>query len=397
MSHSFVFIRKILMLVAMPVLCCLSVSANEVGVNGKNAKDIEQWVDAYVEKALTEGPAAGLTILVAKGDDVVFSKAYGFADLENKTPSKIGTVYRIGSLTKQFTAVALLQLQEQGKLVLGDDIRKYLPDYPTHGETITIADILHHTSGIKNYIRVGFSDSRIAPGRMVNDAEYRLELRPEEMTSFFRDEPLEFMPGEGWNYSNAGYYLAGLIIEKVSGLSYEEYVETNLFAPSAMAHSSYTNDEELVENRARGYKVVDGKLLNANALSMSVPYSAGALSSTVGDLFKWNRVLHKSNQLLNSASYSQLITPGKLKNGKTVPLNYALGIAAANRDGHVSILHPGGINGFSSMLSYFPENDMTLVVLTNTYNKKSRSFADVVELAVGAYLLDADTAQFDFR
>lgn len=275
------FIRVVLGAAVLSGATMLSVMAHDLEVGGKNAQEISEWVDGYAESALKAEPAAGVSILVAKGDNIVFAKAYGYADLENRTTSKVETVYRIGSLTKQFTSVAILQLEEQGKLQLSDDITQFLPDYPTRGKKITIANLLYHTSGIKNYIRVGYTDSKIAPGRLVNDAEYRLELSHEEMTEFFKNEPLEFDPGTSWNYSNAGYYLAGMIIEKVSGMSYGQYIETKLMAPAAMTSSSYTNFEELVDSRARGYKIKDGKLLNANAISMSVPFSAGALSSTI--------------------------------------------------------------------------------------------------------------------
>jgi CubicO group peptidase (beta-lactamase class C family) len=391
------FIRTALGVAVLSGATMFSVMAHDLEVGGKNAREISAWVDHYAELALKAEPAAGVTILVAKGDDILFAKAYGYADLENKTASKVETVYQIGSLTKQFTSVAILQLEEQGKLSLNDDITKFLPDYPTQGKKITIANLLNHTSGIKNYIRVGYTDSKMAPGRLVNNGEYRLDLSHDEMTEFFKNEPLEFAPGTSWNYSNAGYYLAGMIIEKVSDLSYGEYIETHLMAPAEMTRSSYTNFEELVDNRARGYKIKDGKRLNANALSMSVPFSAGALSSTVTDLFKWTRRLHNGPQVLGKSAYKKLTTAGKLNNGKTLPMNYALGLATPLRDGHPVIMHPGGINGFSSIMSYFPEQDLSVIVLTNTYKKKSRAFADKVELALSAYLLNADITKFDFR
>ncbi len=390
MSKTPTYIRTIIITIVISLASIFNAVAKDAG-------DISAWMDNYIGQALINEPAAGVTILVGKGDDIVFTKAYGYSDLENKIPSKVETVYQIGSMTKQFTAVALLQLEEQGKLSLNDDITKYLPDYPTHGKKITIANILYHTSGIKNYIAVGYTDSRVAPGRIVNDAEYRMDLRPDEMIGFFKNEPLEFPPGTAWNYTNAGYYLAGLIIEKASGMSYSEYVENKLFAPSLMTSSYYTNFEKIISNRARGYKPKDGKLFNANAMSMTVPYAAGALSSTVEDLFKWNRIIHAGNQLLSKESYAKFITPGKLNNGQDLPISYALGIASAKRGGHMTIMHPGGINGFSSVLTYFPEQELSVIVLTNTYNKKSKSFADKVELALSAFLFDADKTDFDYR
>lgn len=390
-------LKKLLNAIALSAATIFSSLTMAVEVANKSSDEITTWLDNYAEKTLENEPAAGMTILVGKGNDIVVAKGYGFADLENNTASQVETVYQIGSLTKQFTAVAILQLEELGKLRLSDDINKYLPDYPTHGEIITIADILHHTSGIKNYIGVGYTDSRIAPGRTVNEAEYRLELKSEEMTAFFRNEPLEFAPGTQWHYSNAGYYLAGLIIEKISGVSYDEYVEKNLFLPASMDRALYTDLEKIIAHRARGYKVKEGKLLNANPISMTVPFAAGALASTVTDLFNWNRALHSAKQLLGESAYNKLTTPGKLKSGQSLPLNYALGLAANRRDGHLAIMHPGGINGFSSVLTYFPEHDLSVVVLTNTYNKKSKTLADKVELQLSAYLLNGDVKKFNLR
>lgn len=349
------------------------------------------WLDQTVAEVLASAPAAGANVLVAVGDKILLARSYGFSDLENHLLSSQESVYQIGSLTKQFTAVALLQLEESGKLKLSDDITRYLPDYPTHGQLITIENLLYHTSGIPNYISAGEADSAIAPGRRVNQADWRMELLPREMLALFQDKPLEFVPGESWNYSNAGYYLAGLIIEKVSGMSYGTYLDQNLFKPAGMRKSYFTDYEQLIEGRARGYKVsAEGELLNADPISMTVPFSAGALSSTTGDLFRWNLALHRDRILLGSSAYHRLITPGKLNNGQTLPLNYALGIAAPVRGGFFSLIHPGGINGFSSVLSYFPEQQLSIAVLVNTYDKRSETIADQVEQLIAAAVLEAN-------
>ncbi|MFK5894361.1 MAG: serine hydrolase domain-containing protein [Pseudomonadota bacterium] len=380
----------------LSMACVISIFFTVQLMANQTTEEITAWTDNFIKETLTLEKAAGVSILVAKGDEIIFCKAYGHSDIENNVAAKINTVYEIGSLTKQFTSVAIMQLIEQGKLSLSDDITKYIPDFPSKGKNITLANILYHTSGIKNYIQAGFADSKMAPGKLVNNAEYRLDLRPEEMRKFFENEPLDFEPGTSWSYSNSGYFLAGLIIEKVSGMSYEDYIESKLFTTLSMTASSYTNFEDIVPNRAHGYKVKNGKLLNADLMDMSVPYSAGALSSTLADLFKWNRTLHKTNVLLNKESYKTLITPGKLNNGSLVPINYALGIASPIRDGHKSILHPGSISGFSSIASYFPEEDITVIVLSNTSPNMSAGFADMVELALSAFLYGSDKTKFSF-
>ena len=379
----------------LSIFCIVSTLSSLSVMANKSVEEITKWTNDFVEETLPS-KAAGVSILVAKGDKIIFSKAYGYADLENRVPAKVNTVYQIGSITKQFTSVAIMQLVSQGKLNLNDDITKYIPDYPSKGKKITIANILYHTSGIKNYIKAGDADSKMAPGRIVNNVEYRLDLRPDEMRNFFENEPLNFEPGTSWSYSNGGYFLAGLIIEKASGLSYKEYIESKLFTPLSMTNSSYTNFENIVPNRARGYKLENDKLLNADLMDMSVPYAAGALSSTIADLFKWNRKLHTTNIILNKESYKKLITPGKLNNGSVLPINYALGIASPIRNGHKAILHPGSISGFSSISSYFPEQDLTIIVLCNTSPNMSAGYADMVELALSAFLYDSEPEKFRF-
>ncbi len=366
---------------------------------GEPAKEeLVSWLDEYVSKLLDSAPAAGATVLVGKGDDLLLTGYYGHSDLENGLHTHAGSVYQIGSLTKQFTAVALLQLEQAGKLRLSDDITQYLPEYPTHGQVITIEDLLYHTSGIPNYISAGKAESLVWPGRRVNMADWRVELLPREMLAFFQDKPLEFNPGEGWNYSNAGYYLAGLIIEKVSGMAYGEYVEENLFGPAGMNNSFYAGYEQLVHGRVRGYKVgAQGQLLNADPMSMTVPYAAGALLSTAQDLYRWNRALHEKGLLLDSHAYRKLVTPGKLDSGETLPMNYALGIAAIERDGALSLIHPGGINGFSSVLSYFPAQGLTVVVLVNTYENRSPTLADELEAVISARVLGGELEEFTTR
>ena len=385
---------------ALTLTVALTLLGGAGAIAGKETaqEELASWLEEYVTEQLTAAPAAGATVLVGKGDELLLAGYYGYSDLENGLHTHAGSVYQIGSLTKQFTAVALLQLEQAGKLRLSDDIAQYLPEYPTHGQTITIEDLLYHTSGIPNYIGAGKAESRVWPGRRVNMTEWRVELLPEEMLAFFQDKPLEFNPGEGWNYSNAGYYLAGLIIEKVSGMAYGEYVEEHLFKPAGMHSSFYAGYEQLVEGRVRGYKVGEqGQLLNADPMSMTVPYAAGALSSTAQDLYQWNRALHEEGLLLEPQAYRKLVTPGTLDSGQTLPMNYALGIAAIERDGALSLIHPGGINGFSSVLSYFPEQQLTVVVLVNTYENKSPTLADAVEAAVSARLLGGGLEEFTTR
>nr|MCU0366897.1 beta-lactamase family protein [Bacteroidales bacterium] len=234
-----------------------------------NTKQLTAEYDRMLSEKFRQGET-GCAALVAKDGQIIYKKAFGMADLELNVPMQPDMVFRIGSITKQFTAVAILQLMEQGKLSLQDDITKYIPDYPTHGYNITIEHLLTHTSGIKSYTNVPEFQKYV-----------RQDMKPEEAINTFRNLPMEFAPGTKWNYNNSGYFLLGYIIEKVSGKTYQEYIEENFFKPLGMTGSCYGNDSRIIKNRASGYQPGKDGVQNADFLSMLLPYSAGAIQSTV--------------------------------------------------------------------------------------------------------------------
>ena len=203
------------------------------------------------------------------------------ANLELNVPMRVDNVFRIGSITKQFTAVAILQLMEQGKLRLQDEITKFIPDYPTQGYKITIDHLLTHTSGIRNYSSIKDTVQRGT-----------LDFTPKEMIDYFKHEPMRFAPGTKWEYSNSGYFLLGYIIEEITGKTYREYLEENIFKQLGMSNSLYASDIRLVNNRAGGYTKGDKGFENAPPISMTQVYSAGSIQSTVEDLFQWHRAVH---------------------------------------------------------------------------------------------------------
>jgi CubicO group peptidase (beta-lactamase class C family) len=290
---------------------------------------------------------------------LLLAKGFGYADLENDVPATAETVYRIGSITKQFTAVCILQLREQGKLDLNDELTKFLPDYPTQGRRVTVHHLLNHTSGIKSYTNLGPKWMKTVPNDLSHD----------ELLSFFKNEPFEFSPGQNFAYNNLGYFLLGLIIEQVTGQSvvYQVWLPVilreHIFEPLGMESSCYCENRPLIKHRAEGYQRSKGKLENDELISMAHPYAAGALCSTVLDLVKWQRALVEY-RLINDESFELMTTPTFLPS--LASTHYGYGLFVGELEGHPCFKHGGGIPGFSTQLAYYPNDDLTVVVLMNT-------------------------------
>jgi CubicO group peptidase (beta-lactamase class C family) len=285
------------------------------------------------------------TVLVAHGSQVVFSKGYGFADIEWDIPNSPNTKFRLGSVTKQFTAASILLLEERGKLRVQDSVKKYLPDAPAAWDKITLFHLLTHTSGIPNF--TGFPDyEKLAP----------FATTPAQLVARFRDKPLDFEPGQKWNYSNSGFVLLGYLIEKITGDSYEKFVRENIFAPLGMKDSGYDSNTAIIPRRASGYNLAGNAYENAAFVHMSIPHGAGALYSTTEDLLRWELGLF-GGKVLQPASLEKMTTP--FQN------DYAFGIGVATVGGHKKISHSGGIQGFVTELDYYPEDQLTVAVLEN--------------------------------
>ena len=287
------------------------------------------------------------TVLVARGNELLFSKGFGFADLEWDVPNAPSTKFRLGSVTKQFTAASILLLEERGKLSVNDPAKKYMPDAPAAWDKITIMHLLTHTSGIPNFTTF---------------PEYpKLEpcfatTPPEQLVARFEDKPLEFEPGEKWNYSNSGFVLLTYLLEKVSGETYEKFVRENIFTPLGMKDSGVDSNSAVIHHRASGYVFNNGHFENAGFINMTVPQGAGALYSTTEDLLKWEQGLF-GGKLLKAASLEKMTTP--FKN------NYGFGVGVQTVRGHKEISHGGGIEGFNTFLAYYPDDKLTVVVLSN--------------------------------
>jgi CubicO group peptidase (beta-lactamase class C family) len=285
------------------------------------------------------------SILVARNDQILLDKGYGYANLEWQVPNSSDTKFRLGSITKQFTAVCILLLEERGKLKTDDLVNKYLPDAPAAWDHITIYNLLTHTSGIPNFTEFpDFHTSEATP------------TTPEQLVARFRDKPLDFQPGEDWRYSNSNYVLLGYLIEKITGQRYQDFVEENLFKPLGMQNSGYDSNTAIIPHRATGYSPGPNGPVNAGYVDMSIPFSAGALYSTTHDLLRWEQGLF-AGKLLSVESFEKMTTPYKR--------DYACGLTAYTVHGHKVIAHGGGINGFSTMLAYSPDNKLTVIVLGN--------------------------------
>jgi CubicO group peptidase (beta-lactamase class C family) len=301
---------------------------------------LEQIANSYTPDNAFMG-----TVLVTQGDRVLLDKGYGKAVLEWDIIDTPDTKFRLGSVTKQFTAALILLMQQDGKLNINDPISKYLPDAPKAWERITLANLLGHTSGIPNF--TSFKEFGAWSGSAHTwDEEY----------AFFKDRPLDFEPGTKFDYSNSNYEVLGGIIEKVSGKKYGDLLRERLFAPLGMNDSGLDNDELVLPKRAQGYEPGPEGLMVARSESMSVPFSAGSIYSTTGDLLKWEHGLF-GGKVLSADSLKAMTTPGKG--------NYGLGVMVRDHDGMKVVEHGGGIEGFNTNLIYVPEKRICVVVLAN--------------------------------
>lgn len=316
------------------------------------ASEFELWVDAVAAETLRDGLVPSVSIVIARGQTVVLEKTYGRADIENDVPAANHSIYRIASITKQFTAAAILRLVEQGRVELDAEVVKYLPEFHTQGARITIRQLLNHTSGIQN-----ITDIPVFASKM------RLDLTDAEALAIFQDEPRNFQPGTNFIYNNSGYYLLAMVIERVTGQTSAEHLKRSLFEPLGLQSTSACDDALVVRHRARGYVLVDGKLLNAPFISRDVPKGGGNLCSTAHDLVLWAQAL-ASGKVVGSHSYQLMTTPGTLTDGR--PIGYGLGLFLSELDGRPEIFHGGDFWSFAAFLASYPADDVTIAVLENS-------------------------------
>ena len=315
---------------------------------------LDKLISAYAEYGQFNG-----SVLVAEKGKVIYKKGFGLADMEWNIPNQPDTKHRLGSITKQFTSMLIMQLVEQGKLKLDVPISTYLPDYPRkNGNVITIHQLLTHSSGIPNMTSF--------PGFLKNVS--RNAYSPLQLVNMSADSTLQFKPGERFAYSNSGYLLLGYIIEKVTGRSYEQLLQENIFTPLKMNNTGYDHHETLLKNRARGYEKNGRRYVNADFIDMSVPYAAGALYSTVEDLYLWDQALY-GNQLLRKENMDLLFTK-HIPSGGSYYYGYGWGIGEISLGNTAeriqTIGHGGGINGFNTQITRIPSDKSFIVLLDNT-------------------------------
>jgi CubicO group peptidase (beta-lactamase class C family) len=298
-----------------------------------------------VATSFTKDNAFMGAVLVAKGPTVLLDKGYGKAVVEWNIPNSPGAKFRIGSMTKQFTAALVLLAQEEGKLSVVDPVRKYLPDSPAAWEKITIADLLHHTSGIPNFI----FDKRYFEWRMVSHT-------PAEEVTLFNDKPLNFSSGTQWEYSNSNYTLLGMILEKVTGQRYGDLLRERILAPLGMKDSGLDDDDLVLPERAEGYQPGAKGIVPVRSLSMSVGWATGSMYSTTRDLLRWEQGLF-GGKVLSASSLKQMTTPSKG--------NYGGGVFVSRKDDIEVVEHGGSIDGFNSYMSYVPARNIAIIVLSN--------------------------------
>jgi CubicO group peptidase (beta-lactamase class C family) len=318
------------------------------------AQGINKQIDDLILAELKDKNGPGGAFMVAKNGKPIYQKAFGKANIELDVDLGTDFVFQLGSMTKQFTAIAILILEEQGKISTTDALSKYVPDYP-NGQNISLHHLLTHTSGIK-------------------------EMTPKLMVDFFKDEPVDFAPGEKFEYNNSGYVLLGYIIELASGASYQDFIEQQIFKKLSMDHSRYATDRQIVAKRAYGYQKKESGYVNKTAINFSVPYASGALMATLDDLLKWQNGLNH-NLLLKSENAKKAFTKYQLNNGES--FSYGYGWHLRNIKGTDTREHGGSIFGFKTMAVYIPSADIYVVGLTNCdCNSPTKLVQDIAALVL---------------
>lgn len=325
-------------------------------------------IDSMITSLLKDKDGPGAVFMISQKGRPVYKKAFGKANIEVDVNLTTEHVFQIGSMTKQFTAVAILMLEEQSKLNVMDSISKFIPDYPS-GNKITIHHLLTHTSGIRDFTKMK-SLQEIA----------QKEMTPKMLVDFFKNEPADFTPGEKFEYNNSGYVLLGYIIELVSGNTYEDFIVKNIFRKIGMNQSRYASDRHIIKKRAYGYQKKESGYVNKTIISYTVPFSSGSLMSTVNDMLKWQNALN-SNTLLSAVNTKRMFSKNKLNNGEEFTYGYGWHVKEIN--GTPDIEHGGSIFGFKSMGVYIPEYDLYVIGLSNCdCNSPTKITRDIAEMAL---------------
>jgi CubicO group peptidase (beta-lactamase class C family) len=356
---------------AAPAMAREAVPASQAQVFAQLSDvEVARRVQAVVDEIRARPEFVGLSVAVARGDRVIIDEGVGMADLEWNAPAGANTVMRIGSVTKQFTAAAIMKLNEQGKIGLDDPVTKYLPDFDTQGHTVTIRQMLNHTSGIPNYTaQKGFAEKAA-----------RLDMSEQGVIELIAGVPFDFEPGTKWAYSNTNFFLLGMIVEKLSGQSYADFMRDRFFKPLGLTHIRFDDLRAIVPERARGYTFDPSvrMLTNATFVSTSWAGGAGGLLSTAGDLVRWQIAL-TGGRAISRVSFQQMIGSA-VQTGPNSSYGFGLGIDRFA--GQPRISHGGGINGFNSNLAWLPEAGLSVAVISNVIGLPSDLVAARIETAL---------------
>ena len=337
-------------------ICCTALALATLSVSSVAAESdpgLTQRLDSVATANLAQDRAVGAVVAVVEGSDTLFFRAYGKADVEADVPMPTDAIFGIGSITKQFTAAAILQLRDAGKLSLEDDLGEWLPEFDTRGHEVPLRRLLDHTSGVHDLSETGRF------GELVRNAS----IPRDSILALIGRGPFQFPPGAAQIYNNSAYWLLHLVIEKASGMSYQRFIESRIFEPLRMEDSGFCLSEEDVPGRAQGYHVRNGNV-RRTPVNVSTWYlGSGALCSTAGDLVTWLKALH-GGAVLSPSSYAEMISPGTLRDGTRTRYGMGLEVGADVR-GLEFIGHSGEILGYGARANWYPDARMAVVVLIN--------------------------------
>ena len=328
---------------------------------------LDRRLDSLSRAWLAIGPSAGVSFAVVRGSDTLLLGALGERDHEGALPATSATVYRTGSITKQFTSAAIMQLLEQGRISLDDPLTKYLPQYP-QWRTITMRQLLNHTSGIHSYT----ADPAWA-------TTWGSDLTPAQLVAFVEKDTLDFAPGTQFRYNNTGYMLLGMILDKVTGTPYPALMRQRFFSPLGMRSATYCPSTPTTPDDAKGYDRGATAITSAKYMSMTHPYSAGALCMSVVDFLRWQTAL-TSGRVVTAASYKMMSTSDTVASGK--PTTFGFGLATGLLGTHRLVQHGGGVNGFNTAQMWFPDDSLRVVVFSNTVGSNPGLLAMTLASAV---------------
>lgn len=335
-------------------------------------------VDDVVRAQLRKQKIPGIGLGVMRDGKIIKATGYGLANVELNVSVKPESIFQTGSVGKQFTATAVMMLVEEGKLGLDDKITKYFPEAPAAWKAVTVRHLLTHTSGIADY---GGEESTMGKG-VIN---FRQDYTEDDLVRIFSAMPMDFQPGEKWKYSNTGYVILGVLIHRVTGKFYGDFLQERIFHPLGMTSTRIISEVDIIPGRTTGYRLLKGELKNQEWVSPSLNTTAdGALYTNVYDLAKWDAALY-TERLLKKASFDQMWTPVKLNNGTNYNYGFGWGVQEAN--GHRLLAHDGAWQGFTMNISRYVDDRLTIVVFTNLDENNSRPAA--IAKAVAAIYIPA--------